>query len=699
MMLNKLAFRNAKRSLKDYLIYIITMTIIAAMMFAFDSMIFSKEVRNMCSEAGIMAAMLGIATFFIVLIVAWLINYMAKFMLEKRSKEFGTYLLLGMKRKEISHLYMKENLIMGTIGFMIGSVAGMFLQQIIMTIFYSVFNIEYKVKIDVQGLSVLMTVCCYFGCYLLALFRNKRKFKKMNISELMKMDKENEKIKQGSPVLSQWLFFGSFAYIILFFIKLFEGRYTVSGVILMSMGLIISIYMIYFGIAGYIARCVQKGSRRVYKNNNLFIYRQLSSKLSTMRFTMGSLTILLTCAILGGTIAMMFAKYQDTELKNIMPFDVLVYSNNVNEDFKEETEAIEELAGIKEKLIYHIYQNGSHKINDFLYVNASTITKKYRTKDGKLNEEAVKNDGNEYYDYDTFISLSDYNALRKMLGYEEITLHENEYVINIKKRMKNDLKGEILNTKVEAGDKELRFSKIYTDSISQNGINGADYLIVVPDSAAEKMTPYYTNLAACVINAPDNKLRDKLDDIRQKKNGIMPEKEFQKLVREGKISSNEEWDDVTLGGYGTDNIMAVFADVLVSVPMTNEMKFVITAIVFPIAYVGIVFVCVALTILAVQQLSDSSKYRCRYVILRKLGLSERSVNRIILKQLLGYYMIPGIVSLIISGIIAVFAGNNFVKYTGVSGSGMYYFGISALVFFGVYVIYFIATYVGFKKNV
>lgn len=698
-MLNKLAFRNAKRSLKDYLIYIITMTIIAAMMFAFDSMIFSKEVRNMCSEAGIMAAMLGIATFFIVLIVAWLINYMAKFMLEKRSKEFGTYLLLGMKRKEISHLYMKENLIMGTIGFMIGSVAGMFLQQIIMTIFYSVFNIEYKVKIDVQGLSVLMTVCCYFGCYLLALFRNKRKFKKMNISELMKMDKENEKIKQGSPVLSQWLFFGSLAYIILFFIKLFEGRYTVSGVILMSMGLIISIYMIYFGIVGYIARCVQKGSRRVYKNNNLFIYRQLSSKLSTMRFTMGSLTILLTCAILGGTIAMMFAKYQDTELKNIMPFDVLVYSNNVNEDFKEETEAIEELAGIKEKLIYHIYQNGSHKINDFLYVNASTITKIYRTKDGKLNEEAVKNDGNEYYDYDTFISLSDYNALRKMLGYEEITLHENEYVINIKKRMKNDLKGEILNTKVEAGDKELRFSKIYTDSISQNGINGADYLIVVPDSAAEKMIPYYTNLAASVMNAPDNKLRDKLDDIRQKKNGIMPEKEFQKLVREGKISSNEEWDDVTLGGYGTDNIIAVFADVLVSVPMTNEMKFVITAIVFPIAYVGIVFVCVALTILAVQQLSDSSKYRCRYVILRKLGLSERSVNRIILKQLFGYYMIPGIVSLIISGIIAVFAGNNFVKYTGVSGSGMYYFGISALVFFGVYVIYFIATYVGFKKNV
>ena len=45
---------------------------------------------------------------FYVLIVAWLINYMAKFMLEKRSREFATYLLLGLKKKDLSRLYLKE---------------------------------------------------------------------------------------------------------------------------------------------------------------------------------------------------------------------------------------------------------------------------------------------------------------------------------------------------------------------------------------------------------------------------------------------------------------------------------------------------------------------------------------------------------------------------------------------------------------
>ena len=94
-MVNKLAFRNAKRSMGDYLVYLLTMTVVAAMMFAFNSLIFSKDIQNMCSQAMALAVMLGFVTFFIILIVAWLIRYMAKFMLEKRSREFATYLLIG----------------------------------------------------------------------------------------------------------------------------------------------------------------------------------------------------------------------------------------------------------------------------------------------------------------------------------------------------------------------------------------------------------------------------------------------------------------------------------------------------------------------------------------------------------------------------------------------------------------------------
>ena len=127
-MLGKLALRNVKRSVKDYLVYMITMILLTALMFAFNSVLFSPDIRERFDTVGIMAAMIGLATFFIVIIVAWLINYMVRFMLNKRSREFGTYLLLGMKKKQISRLYMRENIIMGAGAFLAGTALGILLQ-------------------------------------------------------------------------------------------------------------------------------------------------------------------------------------------------------------------------------------------------------------------------------------------------------------------------------------------------------------------------------------------------------------------------------------------------------------------------------------------------------------------------------------------------------------------------------------------
>ena len=108
-MFAKLALRNVRRSAKDYLVYFVTMTVVVALMFAFNSLLFAKDIQEMVDEVGILTVMLGLATFFIVIIVAWLINYMLRFIMEKRSREFGIYLLLGMEKRQIAQLYMREN--------------------------------------------------------------------------------------------------------------------------------------------------------------------------------------------------------------------------------------------------------------------------------------------------------------------------------------------------------------------------------------------------------------------------------------------------------------------------------------------------------------------------------------------------------------------------------------------------------------
>ena len=136
-MMFKLAVQNVRRSARDYLVYFFTMAVVTALMFSFNTLLFSRDLLNMFETAGIMEVMIGLATFFILLIIAWLINYMVRFILEKRSREFGIYLLIGFKKKEIAKLYIRENLILGAGAFAAGLVFGILLQQILMSVFYA----------------------------------------------------------------------------------------------------------------------------------------------------------------------------------------------------------------------------------------------------------------------------------------------------------------------------------------------------------------------------------------------------------------------------------------------------------------------------------------------------------------------------------------------------------------------------------
>ena len=105
-MLGKLAFRNMKRSARDYLVYVLTMTLVTALVYAFSSLIFRKDFIKIDVWNDMMGTMVIVASVFVVLIAAWLIGYMVRFILEKRSSEFGIYLLLGMKKKKIAGLYI-----------------------------------------------------------------------------------------------------------------------------------------------------------------------------------------------------------------------------------------------------------------------------------------------------------------------------------------------------------------------------------------------------------------------------------------------------------------------------------------------------------------------------------------------------------------------------------------------------------------
>ncbi len=521
-MLGKLALRNVKRSVKDYLVYMITMILLTALMFAFNSVLFSPDIRERFDTVGIMAAMIGLATFFIVIIVAWLINYMVRFMLNKRSREFGTYLLLGMKKKQISRLYMRENIIMGAGAFLAGTALGILLQQLIMAVLYTMLQDSYDLRVELNRWCILMTVSCYAGCYLLALFRCKRRFKKMNIRDLMDAGNKNEEVKESHERIKQWLLPLSVFFLLLFDAWLFFGGRLFGGwnggtIIGFLTGLVLVIYLFYIGLSSFIICYVRRGGKRIYQGQNLFLLRQLSSKIKTMWFTMGTLTSLFTIAFLGCTVAMMFGDYQSRVLQDKFPFDVQMYSPDVTEDFADEVELLKEQTEVNRTYSYCIYENGTNQVNVWLRTHLRCFGTMYQAgghEDGEADLKKIEEaDDGSYCRFDTYMKLSDYNYLREMLGYGSISLRDDEYAVHIKKRVLREAGDFAGNLKVEGADGNLTFSGYHTEPFSQDGHNGGDYVIVVPDADAGDLRPYYAELVAELKGEAPQGLMNSLDEI------------------------------------------------------------------------------------------------------------------------------------------------------------------------------------------
>lgn len=673
-MFKTLIIRNAKRSMKDYLIYVVTMTIIATLMFSFHGMIFSKDLRALFSEMTVFAVLIGTASLFIIGIVIWLVKYIVNFMLEKRSKEFGTYLLLGMTKKEIIRLFRRENYLLGLLSTLLGIVPGYLFQLLFVNIFYSVLETEYRISPDLSWYAIALSFGVLAIAYFIALGSIKKRIKKMMIRDFIMMDQKNEQIVHEKSSKKGFLLFLSIFYVLFFNFMILTSRLGLYSGMICSFLLVIAIYLLYIGLSAFFIAFIQKKGPSIYKNETIFVLRQFASKIKTMRFTMGTLSILFTAALLSWMVVMMFTDFQRTQVRKEMPFDVAVFSPDTEDSFDKQLTTISNDTKVKEAFQYSIYQNQTSSLNDYLYQHVDS-TYKGKKIDGRWADST-------YFGYDTYIRLSDYNHLRKMLGYKQVSLKKDRYLLHGKKRLINQWENVGKEVAVSVANKRLKLQEINTEPFAQNGLNGADYLIVVSDKQAQQLKPYFRLLVADLVNTAPMDLQQKL------------EKHDNSFVEDDKYG-----DLYSIAyGNGSNQIITTSETVLVKDYLFKQASFVVVSVCFMMAYLGIVFICAALTILAVQQLSDSAKYRKRYQILQQLGLSKRETDRVVLKQLALYYFCPLCVAIILSISIGIFAGERFVYYTGVPAASAKFYGIALLVFLTIYLGYFFATYIGFTRN-
>ncbi len=655
-MLSKLALRNVKRSSRDYIIYLITITIAFSLMFAMNLVSWSDAIVEIYDTMN--DSFKNVVIFInviVVFVICFLINYTTRFMFSKRSKEFGTYMLLGIKKKKISKLFLLENILFGIIALILSIPIGFVFSQFISLFLVKVMELPQAIFIEFNFMSVVLLLLYFLLIYLFVLFLAYRRIKKINIYNLLYLEKQNEekviKTKKRRNLLfiiSILIGIGSFIFLNSTFTNdvIMDQSiltYAIIGIFLF----IISIYGVMFSLSDFLLSIVLKNKKIKYSKDNLFVARTFSSKARTMGMTLGTLGVLIMFTLLFLNFSSLNKASYDYINEVTSPFDVSAFFET-EEPISKVYNAVSENYEIIDSVRYNVYMDTNSNIEKLLPAYDYTSEP-----------------------YDKIIKVSDYNHLLKMKGKSEVTLNNDEYIL-VYDTKETSLADESSIKTITLSNGTTLNQKSATTELYFLGLTNADYAIVVPDDVVNGLGIYEYFIS--------------IDTKEETTN------ELEKILVEALRSDLCEKDETGQEFCSTYrlNIRGT------TLEEGNVSSAIVTAI---SVYMSFIFSAIVGTILAIQTLSDSTKYNYRYTVLKRLGVKDEKLYKTIRKQLYILFGVPAIYPIIISfGFVYLL---NRV-YKSILPSPTFYlscFGISILIFIMIYVIYFIATYFGFKRNI
>ncbi|STB11270.1 FtsX-like permease family protein [Clostridium perfringens] len=671
----KIALNNVRKSFKDYSIYFLTLTLGVCIFYAFNSIgdqkAFLELGKRQAEYIKVLQGLISGISVFISCVLGGLILYANNFLVKKRKKELGIYMTLGMGKNKISKILTYETALVGIISLVVGLGVGIIVSQGISAFASKLFEVSlsnYKFLLSTD--AILKTVL-YFGIiFILVMIFNTFVISKYKLIDMLTAAKKNEDIKIKNPILTAIIFFISLVLLgVAYKLVIKVGLNPTDRMFLVSIVLgILGTLLLFFSLAGSVLYVLQRNKNIYLKGLNIFVLRQMNSKINTNFLSMTVICLMLFLTISTLATGLSFKNALEKGLENTTPFDASA-TYYIDEDSKIKTaeESIKEL-GFKfnpeDKIVsYNEYKLEKTNLESLLNKNA----------EGKNIKDIVEA---MTYKGTNAISISSYNDIRALSGEKSVSLANNEVLISsnlgeVENTLKNILKN---NEKIEIDGKEYKIAnnaligegKVIKEAFESTGMTNNFFTLIVPDNIVSNLKPIANKIN---INFPKNSNE---------------EERVQKLFneyRDGVVDSSKYG---FVNGYTKARI---YED---NNGMTNIVLFIGI-------YLGVIFLISSTAVLALQQLSEASDSIDRYKSLRRIGVSQKMINKSIFTQVSIYFGLPLVVALVHS-MVAIKVVNAFLTVFNkpdIGGSSL----VTALIMVIVYGGYFYATYTGYKSTV
>lgn len=732
----KLVLRNARRSIQDYLVYILTMTICVTLFYSFLSISSSYYNPDIGAEYDftMLSDGMKLAICAVTLFLLFLIRFVNNYMLRRRQREFALQSIMGMEQQTIGRLFFAETFLMGLVSIAAGIFLGVFCSQFITAMLLTSYGKQYEITWTLFPDTVLLTVAFFVLSFLVVGLSNTRAIRKMKIIDMLTADRENGPELRKSrwiwvlmvlfEVFSVWMcvtgvqkvlfywdsrfalpvqfmFWGnilfpamSLLWPVLWTLRRKKGGFTAlfSGLLfsaflntlaaasvpmlnsryLLALGggainqyllfvlvdLIFLICVLIYLVSSFIVAWKEGKPEHRYKGENLFFFGQIISKLSTTSKTMSLTCVTLVLAIFLFIAAPVLVGWASGYLDARSMYDVQIYSR-YNDVYEEANLPQDDYDAVTDYLTDHSIETAYDCTFSLYLPNRADFHNRVK------------------YDFPVVaIALSDYNTIREMLGYEPIFLADDEFTTQWQAIATTDERDSFLRdhtqVQTDAGTLTLAEQSYYEEAIGQTAYNSyTNVLFVFPDSVCAQLLPVMRNR---YITTTDAISYDNARELEQVFTEQYPELADTGVAYSIRLST-------------------------LQINSTRAGNFVLQA---AMLYGAVVLMVICLTVLSLQQLLDAGQYRYRFSVLRKLGVEERNIRKLVLKQLGVWFGLPIVVAIGVSTVVIVYflqtISAEISAYIGID-TLLLQIGTTVSILLLLLVGYFVSTWILFRRSI
>ena len=660
----KIALGNVRKSFRDFSVFFLTLAFGVCVFYAFGSITDQAAVIQMAEDQrrmvqGLTDILSGLSVF-VVFILGFLVVYANRFLIRRRKREFGIYLTLGMDIRHVSLIVVIETLTVGVVALGAGLLLGIALSQVMMYVTAGLFEATIQGFVFAFSPSAsLATVACFTGIFVVTLVFNVSTVSRYRLIDLINADKVSEKVRLRSLPLSVVLFVASLALIGVAYKTLLEhGMMEEGPYFALATGLVtVGTLLFFFSISGFLLRVLQASRRAYLSGLNMFVMRQLNSRINTAWLSISLVCAMLFLAICGVCTGFSVATGMNESLLAGTRYDMSLVSyptglsGSYQADGPAAADGYDAIARMRADI-----PNFDELFSEAVQVNqyqrdaqnqplvTPTLSELVTTTDFESNATVQTMVQGQTDQALTLVPVSEYNALAEMAGEKTVELAEDECLLWNDMTSLNDFWAAVCvqNPEVTACGRTLRFvedpvvSLLYSDTAASGTISGA--LVVPDDVIPEGIGPSMT-----VVNLMYAGERAEVEPAAS----AAIDEAYGDVVGQGEtVEAWPVWNPVTAQG------------------LLDQSSGTTVVVTYLAIYIGVILLVSCATVLALQQLSEAADNVGRYRVLSELGAERRMINRALLAQIGVYFLFPLVVAVahaavalsVVNDIVALLTG-------------------------------------------